>query len=229
MKETNLPVISIEVDGRAFTLDFDIDSVKEFGKHSLARNGRIGDEVLIKYALLKNHRQELITDNMVRKIQGSLSTLTEDDEMSYQDVINYLMRLFINAVDEEAKKVEPAIITIEKDSSVTVVHDGAKYRLTFIREDVKDAVIDGNVSLSYNSPLELYAIGTSVLRLATNHYEKHFSVKFHDNLFLSIWATKFNEETSHMLVETLNALFFHMKDVVLHSGAKNSKPVIKLV
>ena len=228
METKQIPALNIEIGDNSYILDFDIESVKAFGNYSIAKNGRMGDEMFIKFALQKHHRNELMGEKRALQIQETLSTLDENDEMTYRDVIEHLFKLFVQAIDNEAKKIEPSSATIEKDNSVTVVFNGDKYKLTFVRSDIKDALINQDMALGYNTPLELYSVGTSLLKLATKHYNKRFSVKFHDNLFLSLWATKFNKETEDLFPEIINALAFHIGEVA-NSGIKNSKPAIKLV
>lgn len=227
METKQLEALEINIGDDEYILDFDIESVKAFGKYSLSHNGKMGDEVFLKYALQKHHKHDVMLSNKSKQLQETLASLDEDDDMSYTNVIEYLMALFMQAIDNEAKKVEPSTVTIEKDNSVTVNYDGDKYKLTFNRADIKDALINGDSAFGSSNALELYTVGTSLLKLATKHYNRRFSVRFHDNLFLSLWATKFNKETEDIFPEVLNALVFHIQEVA-NSGIKNSKPVIKI-
>jgi hypothetical protein len=75
--------------------------------------------------------------------------------------------------------------------------------------------------------LDLFATGSTLIQMALEHYNKRFSAKRHEEIFLSLWATKFNEETEDDLIEVIHALNFHMKEVV-SSGIKKSKAAFKV-
>lgn len=94
----------------------------------------------------------------------------------------------------------------------------------FTREIIQDG-LQSDI-FDFNNILELYIMGSTLIRTSLEHYKKHFSVNLHDHIFLSIWATKFEESTEDDLAEVLHALTYHMKDV-LESGIKKSKPPIK--
>lgn len=219
--------LEFEYNGNHYELGFTINEVKEFATYSRKRSGRVKDTDFLKIALRKYSKVGYLTDKMVEEVNEVLYNGIETPElgyMNYTELFQYLIDLYIQAIDEEASKVAPAVIKIEKDNTVSVTVDEETYKLMFTREIIQDG-LQSDI-FDFNNILELYIMGSTLIRTSLEHYNKHFSVNLHDHIFLSIWATKFEESTEDNLAEVLHALTYHMKDV-LESGIKKSKPPIK--
>ena len=224
--EKRLTNIGFDLDEKYYELGFGLDEVREFANYSIAKRGNVNNLDLIKFALKKNSDAGFITDKRVEEINEALSNGIEVDGevLNYDEIAGYLIGLFIQAIDDAAREVEPATLLIEKDSTSNITVDGEKYKLMFTRDIVNEAF--ENNSFDFNNLLELYVSGSTMIKVALQHYKKRLSVKLHDKIFLSLWATKFTPETEADLPELINALNFHMKEVI-ESGIKKSKTVIK--
>lgn len=219
--------ISFEHDGVGYELGFGLDEVQKLANLSKARQGRVTHAEFIKIALSKYSDRVYISDDKAEEIRqlflGGIET--EDDKLTYDELIGYLYTLSIQAIDDAAKEVEPAIVKINEDSTVNLTIGNEKYKLMFTREQVVEALeqdVFDNVGM-----LDLFATGSTLIQMALEHYNKRFSAKRHEEIFLSLWATKFNEETEDDLIEVIHALNFHMKEVV-SSGIKKSKAAFKV-
>lgn len=227
MENRQLKNIGFEIEDKYYELGFGIKEVRALSQHSAAKKGEINDLDFIKFALQKGSKAGYISDGKVKDIRQALylnGVETQDGKMDYEELIGYLIGLFAQAIDDEARTLEPAVVTVNKNNTVNVLVDGEDYKLMFTRE-IAEQALERN-QFDFNSILELYTFGSSLVRTALEHYKKRFSVGLHENIFLSMWATKFNEETEHDLLEAINALSYHMGDVV-DSGIKNSGAAIK--
>lgn len=227
MEQKRLKNFGFEYQDKSYEFGFTLNEVKELANFSLARGGRLNDLDFIRFALKKYSNAGFITEKTIKEIHEGLvgGIEYEDSELTYEEFIQYLMGLFGQAIDDEARKVTPAIINIEKDNTVNVTIGDETYKLMFTRDSLDKALAD-NVFDS-NNLLEMYVVGSTMIRAALQHYDKRLRVTLHDQIFLSLWATMFNEETANDLSEVLNALNYHMKDVV-DSGIKKSKAPIKM-
>lgn len=228
MNENRYENLPFEYNNKHYEFGFGIEEVQQFSNFSAAKKGTFRDVDFLKVALSKYSQAGFITNKTVEEIQKILTqgiTLPDDQFLEYEELIAYLFGLYAQAIDDEAAKLEPAIVEINKDNTVNVTVDGEKYKLMFNREQITEA-FEGGV-FDFNGILELYTAGSSIIRAALAHYDKRFSVKLHNHIFLSLWATKFDEETQDLLPEVLNALTFHVKEVVA-SAVKNSKAAIKM-
>lgn len=229
MKETQLKNIGFEIDDKYYEFGFGIKEVRALSQHSAARKGEISDLDFIKFALQQNSKAGYISEKRVKDIRQALylnGVETEEGEMEYEELIAYLIGLFAQAIDEEAQTLEPAIVNVKKNNTVIVTVDGEEYKLMFTRE-IAEQALETN-QFDFNNILELYTFGSRLIRTSMEHYGTRFSVGKHEKIFLSIWATKFNEETEDDLLEVINALSYHMGEVI-DSGVKNSGAAIKAV
>lgn len=228
MAKKHLKNLAFDYEGKKYEFGFGIEEVKRLANFSISKKGRINDSDFMKFALQKNSEDGFITDKTAKELQELLLGGIESDDtgyLSYEELIAYLIGLFEQAIDAAAKEVTPAIIKIENNNTASVTVDDETYKLMFTREVISEA-FDSNM-LDFNSILDIYIFGSTLIRLALEHYNKRFSVKLHDHIFLSAWATKFDEETEDDLLELIHALTYHMKEVV-ESGVKKSRAAIKM-
>lgn len=227
--EKRLDVIEFEfTDGKEYVLNFGIEQVQQLANLSIAKQGKIKDVDFFKIALAKDSQAGYISDQKANEIREAFLGGVEinDDFLSYEELIAYLVNLSIQAIDDEAKKVGAATVKINADNSVNLTTpSGESFKLTFTREHVVEAL--ENDVLSFNGLLDLYATGSALVKLSLEHYNKRFSVKKHEEIFLSLWATKFEEETEDTLPEVIDALFYHMQEVI-QSGVKKSPAAFKV-
>lgn len=227
--EKRLDVIKFDfTDGKEYTFNFGIEEVQQLANLSIARQGRVRDVEFFKIALSKDSQSSYISDKKAEEIREALLGGVEinDDYLSYEELVAYLVNLSIQAIDDEARKVGPATVKINEDNSVNLTtQNGESFKLTFTREQVVEAL--ENNSLQFNGLLDLYVTGSTLVKLALEHYNKRFSTKKHEEIFLSLWATKFEEETEDVLPEVIDALFYHMQEVV-QSGVKKSPAAFKV-
>lgn len=227
--EKRLDVIKFEfTDGKEYTFNFGIEEVQQLANLSIARQGRVKDVEFFKIALAKDSQSSYISDKKAEEIREAFLGGIEinDDYLSYEEFIAYLVNLSIQAIDDAAKEVGASSVKINADNSVNLTTpQGENFKLTFTREQVIEAL--ENDTLSFNGLLDIYATGSTLVKLALEHYNKRFSVKKHEEIFLSLWATKFDKETENTLIEVIDALFYHMKEVAA-SGVKKSKAAFKV-
>jgi len=227
--EKRLDVIKFDfTDGKEYTFNFGIDEVQQLAKVSLARQGKISDVEFFKIALSKDSNAGYISDKKAEEIREAFLGGVElnDDFLSYEELVAYLINLSIQAIDDAAKEVGASSVKINEDNSVNLTTpNGENFKLTFTREKVVEAL--ENDVLQFNGLLDLYATGSTLVKLSLEHYNKRFSVKKHEEIFLSLWATKFDPKTEDTLIEVIDALFYHMKEVV-SSGSKKSKAAFKV-
>lgn len=227
--EKRLDPITFEfTDGKEYVLNFGIEEVQQLANLSIARQGKIRDAEFFKIALAKDSQAGYITNQKAEAIREAFLGGVEinDDYLSYEELIAYLVNLSIQAIDDAAKEVGPATVKINADNSVNLTtQNGESFKLTFTREQVIEAL--ENDTLSFNGLLDLYATGSALVKMSLEHYKKRFSVKKHEEIFLSLWATKFDEATEDVLPEVIDALFYHMQEVV-QSGVKKSRAAFKV-
>ena len=84
-----------------------------------------------------------------------------------------------------------------------------------------------DIRFRFSHVFDLYAWGSSLVEVALRHYNRRFSLKLREQLFLSMWATTLDEEIENNLAEALNALLFHMNEVVESGAKKSSKLTLK--
>lgn len=218
--------IKFEYEGSNYEFGFSLDEVQQLANLSRARQGRVTHAEFMRIALSKYSDKSYISESKIEEIRqlflGGIDL--GDDEYTYDELIGYLYSLSIQAIDDAAREVEPAIVKINKDNTVDVAVGKDNYKLKFNREQVLEAL--ENNAFEFGGVLDLFAAGSSIVKTALEHYGTRFSVKRHEEIFLSLWATKFNDETSDDLLEVIDALTFHMKDVVT-SGVKKSKAAFK--
>lgn len=227
LEKKGLKPIQFEFDGEDYTFDFGIEEVKKLGKYSISKNGNVNHYDVVKFALLKEHKTGFITNKRAEEITRAFAegVTLENDELEFEELIEYILGLFGQAIDEESKLYEPAIIKINKDNTVNITVNETDYHLKYNRKDIENA-IEANMFGS-QSPIELYTIGSSIIGTALLHTKKHPSAGLQDTILLSAWATMHNEDTKHDFANMLNALIQHMNEV-LEDGVKKSKAVIKM-
>lgn len=233
MENKLLKNIGFDFEDNYYELGFSIDEVRAVSNYSKARGGNFKNEEFLKLALKKYSDVSYISDKKAKDINDFLREHTiqievsdgKYDELSYIELIAYVTQLFLQAVEVEASKVSPATITIENDNTVTINSpDFGKYKLMYVRETLEEVIQYSRIIPENIFELFLYA--ETLIELGLQHYQKRISPKLAQNLFLSVWATQNNEETKDDLTEMLNALIYHMGEV-LDSGIKKSKAVIK--
>mgnify|MGYP001019286989 CR=1 FL=1 len=201
--ENRLDVIKFEfTDGKEYVLNFGIEEVQQLANLSIARQGKVKDTEFFKIALSKDSESRYITDQKAEEIREAFlgGVEIDDDYLSYEELIAYLVNLSIQAIDDAAREVGPSTVKINEDNSVNLTtQNGEKFKLTFTREQVVEAL--ENDVLSFNGLLDIYATGSTLVKLALEHYNKRFSVKKHEEIFLSLWATKFDKETENQSCE----------------------------
>lgn len=229
MEEKRFKNLGFEYNGLHYEFGFGLEEVKELATLSKSKKGNVTNIDLIKMALKKNSDAGFITDKTAQEINEGLVNGVEFDEgglMTYEEFTYYLINLMGQAIDDAAHEVEPAIVTIEKDNSVTLVVGEETYKLLFTRDTIKQTLPE-IIDFNSDNLFEIYLFGSTLVKSALEHYKKRFSVKLHDQLFLSIWATKFNPDTERDLHEVIHALAYHMNEVV-ESGVKKSKAAFKM-
>ena len=219
--------IPFEYEGVNYEFGFGLDEVQQLANLSRAKQGRVTHTEFIKIALSKYSDKTYISDNKAEEIRSLFLGGVDlgDDEYTYDELIGYLYALSVQAIDDAAQEVEPAIVKINEDNTVDLSIGKDNYKLKFNREQVVEAL--ENDVFDFSGLLDLFESGSNLVRLALEHYKKRFSVKKHEEIFLSLWATKFNEETKDDLLEVIDALTFHMREVV-SSGVKKSKAAFKV-
>jgi hypothetical protein len=229
MENNRIPPITLVVDEAEYTMEFGIEQVKGLANRSKNLNGRILVSDLIKYALKKNHDFEA-TDFLAKNIYHALLALDDDPEAerTYMEMLEWIYRLFGQAIDDAARELEPASIEILKDNAILVGYNGEKYKLTFSRSDLEKAYQEGAWEYDLGNPLEVYTAGLDLVKIALKNTGKSYSAKTPEKLFLSMWATTFVEETKEQFIDALHSLLDLRKEIA-NSGLKNSKAVIKLM
>lgn len=220
--------IVFKYEDKHYEFGFGLEQVQQLSSYSLSAGNNLKPEEVLKIALAQNSETSYISDKKIEDINELLlgGIETEDgDYLNYQELFRYLLGLFAQAIDDAAKEVEPAVVTINKDSSVDVVMGAENYKLMFTREHVIEILETG--AFEFNGILDLYATGSRIVREALQHYNKRLSARKHEEIFLSLWATKFDKETEDDLLEVINALTYHAKEVV-ESGAKKSRAAFKV-
>lgn len=225
MEKKRLENLEFEFDGKNYVLGFTIDEVKELSAYSIQRGTEMTDAMFIKFALKRFSDDLYITDKRAEEIQQALFEYGLGD-LTYEEVIGYIIGLFGKTIDEEAEKVAPALITINKDNSLDVVVEDKTYTLKFTREIVKEAVRKES-AFRYENVFDLYASGSSLVEIALRHYNKHFSLKLREQIFLAMWATNLDETIEINFNEAISSLVFHMNEVVDSGVKKSLKPTIK--
>lgn len=215
----------IEEINKTFVIGFTIKEVQELAGLSIAKDGQLTNKDFIGIAL-KAHTKGFINNRDIEKLITTIKDGVEigDDYLTFEEIIEYTTRLSIEAIDKEAELHAPANVEILEDNTVKLIIEDKEYLLKFNRESITELVNAGQMNL--NNPLELFTFGTTFVRGALQHYKRRIRVNEHENIFLSLWATRFEPETEDLLPEVINALVFHMGEVV-DSGIKKSKAVIK--
>lgn len=215
------------VDDMEFEIGLDFEQAKLMSNFVAARGGEFKDVEFFKVALQKYSKVPFLTDSMVAQIVAALQEdglETPFGILSYSELVEYIFVLFQQAIDDESKKYESPIVSFNKDNTVNItLSNGKTYKLMYVRENVEEAILSGQ--MEFNSILELYSVGSNLIRLALQH--ERSSVKLPETIFLSLWSTQFDEENEELFTEVLSSLGHHMKDV-LDSGVKKSKAVIKV-
>lgn len=224
IKMEKLENLAFDYNEKEYEIGFDLETVKEYANYSISKRGQLKDVDFFKFALKKYSNAGFLTDKVVEEIVGGLAENGLGD-MSYEELIQYSINLYIQAIDTASESVEAAEIKINEDNSVIVKLNGEDYKLMFTRESLENAVM--NDQFDFNNMLELYVAGSTLVKVALQHYKKRFSVKLHDEIFMALWATKNVEGSEDDLSEMMNALTFHMNEVI-QSGVKKSKAVITL-
>lgn len=222
-----LQKLEFEYDGVTYVFDVGIEEVKDFAKFSMNRGGDITNEQLIQMALRRSSDVGVITKKRAEEITEALISSglqIEDDELTWEELLEWIIGLFIQAINDEAEKYEPAELTIHKDNTATVVVEDKEYDLKFTRRTIVDSI--SNNELSFNNLLETYVIGTALIKAALKHSKERFGVRTEERIFFSLWAHTLEEDTSHYFEELVDALVFHANEVI-ESGAKKSQAAIK--
>lgn len=230
MKEKRLENLEFEFDGTDYTIGFTINEAKELSQYSLQRGSDMTDAQFLKFGLKKFSDDIYITDKRAKEIQEALFEhgldTVELGHLSYEEVIGYMISLFGQTIDDEAGKVEPALIVINKDNSLDVTVGDKTYTLKFTREIIEETARTEN-GFRFGNVFDLYAWGSSLVEVALRHYKKRFSLKLREQIFLAMWATTLDEDIENNLAEALNALLFHMNEVVESGTKKSLKPTLK--
>lgn len=226
MKTKQLENIPFEFGGEEYEFGFTLKSVKALAGFALAKGGRVTDVDFFKHALTEFSNAGFLTDAKVNELRQALLNGIdyEEDHFSYEELVEYILVLYGQAIDNAAMEVSPAVIKINDDSTVMVNLDGKDYKLMFTRKSVEDIIEAGVFDTS--SILTMYATGSAIIKASLQHYKTRLSNNLHDEIFLSIWATGLESEDGGMMGEIINALMFHMGEVV-DEGVKKSKAVIK--
>lgn len=231
MKQKKLDLLRFEYKEKEYVFGFGLDQVKTFANLSIKRQGSFDDLEFIKLALSKYSKAGFITDKVAKEIRDGIYDngfyLGEGDDadfMEYPEFIEYLVGLYLQAINDAAEEVNPAVVTINENGSVDVLVDGNEYKLQYTREAVKD-LMASNI-FDYTNYLELYIVGSTMIRFALQHYDKHMSVKLSDSIFLAIWSAQINDDENQDLVEVINALVYNMNEVS-QEGVKKSKVVFQ--
>lgn len=226
MATKRLEKIEFEFDGQDYALDFGINQVKDLARFSMNREGKVNNTSLVKFALLKNNKTSFITEKRAKDITEALTggIQWDGDFLEFDEVIEYILGLFAQAIDDESKLHEPATIVINDDNTVDLTVNGEVHLLKYNRKDIEEA-LKGNL-LGSGSVLELYMVGSSLIRTGLLHSKRRISVGLQDELLMSAWATMNNDDTKNDFPDMLQALVAHMDDV-LDDGVKKSKAVIK--
>ncbi len=219
--------IGFDTEHGYFELGFTLKEVDALGSYLIANKGNIDDKDFFKFALEANSDAGYISNKKAEYVlQGLRNGIElEDDFLEFEEIVGYLFGLYVQAIDDAAKEIEPAIVAINKDSTVDITVDGKTHKLMFTRETAEETLKNG--IFDFNSALELYSHGSRLIRAALEHDGKRRSARLHENVFLALWATKFDEETEDDLLEVVNALSHHIKEVV-ESGVKKSKAAFKV-
>ncbi len=227
MENKRFKNIGFDYKDKYYEFGFGMDEVQRLAALSTATKGKFKNTDFFKIALAQNSKAGFISEKTVQEIMDGLvgGVETDDQYLTFEEFIDYLLNLFAQAIDDAAKGVDPAIVEINKDNTVKLTVDGEVYKLMFTREQVIEA-FENNV-FDFNSIFELYTAGSMIIKASLAHYNKRFSVKLHNHIFLSLWATQFDEDTKNDFSEVINALTYHMSEVV-ESGVKNSKAAFKV-
>jgi len=220
----------LELDGNEYTIDFNLETAKALALESKRSNGHLMATDVILFGLRKNHTFIEVSERIAEKIYFSLKALDDNPESDYNfdDMFGWIMQLHAQAFDEPAMAAIPAKITINKDYSVTVEHNGKKYLLTFTRAQLNKGYKLGNFDFNFDNKSELYFAGLDLVTLALNNETNgHYSSRLPTELFHAMWANLFNEETQYNFVDALVALVKHAGEV-MESGTKNSSAIIKV-
>lgn len=225
--EKRLQTIEFEYDDNVYVFDVGIEEVKAIAKASASTGGKITTLDLFKLALRKSSEVRVITDAKATEITEALMVsglALQDDELSFEELRSWIIGLFLQALDDEAKKYEPAELEIHENNSATVTLKEKEYKLDFTKKIIQDSY--ANNEIQFNNLLEFYVSGTNLIDVALRHNSERFSVTTKDRIFFSLWANNFEEETSHYFSELVDALIFRMNNIV-EETAKKSKAVIK--
>lgn len=227
METKKLQALRFEIDNDDYTLDFGIEQVKSLAQFSRNKKGNVTSSDLIKFALKKDDKVGFITDKKAKDITHALIGGVEwgDDFMEFEEIIEYIVGLFAQAINEESEKHTPAIIHINDDNTVNITVDGVEHKLKYLRRDLEEMYtndLSGSASI-----LENYLVGTALIHTGLLHTKKNPSAGLKDSIFMSAWATMNHEETKHDFENMINALVVHAQDV-LEDGVKKSNAVIKM-
>lgn len=227
MEKKRLEKMEFEYEGIDYALDFGIEQVKDLARYSLNKRGEVNHIELVKFALNKENKTGFITDKKAKEITEILTGGVEwgDDFLEFEEIITYIISLFAQAIDTEAKLHEPAVITINEDNTVDLIVSGKEYKLKYNRKDVEEA-LQANM-MGSGSILELYMVGSTLIKTALLHTKKRPSVGVQDDILMAAWATMDNEDTKDDFPNMIQALISHMNDV-LDDGGKKSRAVIKM-
>lgn len=231
MERTKLELLRFEYKEKEYVFGFGLEQVKTFSNLSIKRGGKFDDIEFIKLGLSKFSKAGYITDKVAKEIRNGIYdngiAIGEGDNadfMEYSEFIEYLIGLYLQAINDAAEEVNPAVVTINENGSVDVLVDGVEYTLKYTRKAI-DEMMSSNV-FDYTNYLELYVVGSTMIRHALQHYNKHMSVNLSDQIFLSIWSSQVNDEENQDLVEVINALVYNMNEVT-QEGVKKSKVVFQ--
>lgn len=226
MQKQRLENLKFELDETKYELGFTFETAKQLANLSISKQGKINDLDFFKVALKAHSNVPFVLDGKVKVIYSAIREGLEffGEFMEFDEISAYVIALFLQAIEEKAMEYEPADIVINKDNSVKVIMGEKTYDLKFNRKDVTEQFANANIA-SY-SLFDLFSFGSSLVRLALDHYTSRVSTYAHEDIFLSLWATQYVEGREHDLAEVMNALVFHMNEVA-ESALKKSSGVIK--
>lgn len=228
--EKRIENIKFEYNGNTYEFGFGLEEVKKIANVSIKKKDGLSDNDFIKFALERYSDVMFISDKVAQEIKVGIFDngfkISEDDELTFAEFFEYLVKLFLQTINDAAREVNPAIATINDDGSVDVLVDGESYTLKYTRAAIEH-LVDAEV-IDFSNPLEFYVVGSTIVRMALEHYKRHLSVKLSDNIFLSLWATTLEENGENDLIEVINALVYNMNEVV-NSGAKKSKAAFQAI
>ena len=226
MKENILNGVYFEHDGHEYEFGFGFNEVKALSAYTSAKKGVIKDIDFFKFALQKNSKVSYISDKKAKEIQELFVEGIDirGDHLTYEEIIGQLMTMYVEAIDEESKKYEPALVTFNKDGSAKVVVEGQPYELKYTRKIIEEN--HAELLVDYTNLLELYNVGSILIKNALKQSNEKMSTTTSEKIFLAIWGTKFEEGNEQLFADVIQNLLLHMKEVV-ESGAKKSKGVLQ--